>query len=179
MDRVHGFGSWVHGIVDHSWTLILWSAAQILLKQKGTGNLILTLHLQADGSHQTRPTRVVHRSGMVAPWGGSLELRSRALRAQRREVFGAKRCGVDGVLTQDETQRGTAPRWLTAAAPLLRVWTTVSGGSGTLSASRSSSTPSLWPPLASPDNGLARAATGQWHTAATRVWFLRIKIWGI
>jgi hypothetical protein len=34
--------------------------------------------------------------------------------------LGQNDAGVDEVLTQDETWRGTAPRWLTVAAPLLR-----------------------------------------------------------
>jgi hypothetical protein len=70
--------------------------------------------------------------------------------------LGQNDAGVNEVLTRDETQRGTAPWWLAAAAPLLRAWMTVSGGSDTLPASRSSSTPSSWPPLASPGDGLAR-----------------------
>jgi hypothetical protein len=40
MDRVHRLGSWVHDIVDHSQSLILWSVARILLKWKGIDNLI-------------------------------------------------------------------------------------------------------------------------------------------
>jgi hypothetical protein len=40
MDWVHGLGSWVHGIEDHSRQLILWSVASILLKRKGIGDLI-------------------------------------------------------------------------------------------------------------------------------------------
>jgi hypothetical protein len=77
--------------------------------------------------------------------------------------------GVDGVLTRDEMPRGTAPMWLAAAAPLLRARTTVSSGSDALLASRSSSTPSSWPPLVSPSDGLAQAVVGQWCTTATRV----------
>jgi hypothetical protein len=83
--------------------------------------------------------------------------------------LGQNDTGVDEVLTRDETWRGTAPRWLAVVAPLLRAWTMVSGGSGALPASRSNSTPSSWPPLASPDDGLARAAVGQWRTVAARV----------
>jgi hypothetical protein len=80
MDQVHGFGSWVHGIVDHSRPLILWSAAQILLKRKRIGNLILTLHLRVDESHYTRPMRAAHRTSAAAPWGGgSPKLHSQAL----------------------------------------------------------------------------------------------------
>jgi hypothetical protein len=106
----------------------------------------------------------------VAPLGG---LTGASLPSSPRHdnagFLGQNDTGVDEVLTQDETRRGTPPRWLTAVAPLLRARMTVSGGSGTLSASRSSSTRSSWPPLASPDDGLARAAMGQWRTAAARV----------
>jgi hypothetical protein len=77
--------------------------------------------------------------------------------------------GVNMALTHDEMRRGMAPWWLTVVAQLLRARMTVSGGSSALSASRSSSTPSSWPPLASPGDGLARPAVGQWHTAAARV----------
>jgi hypothetical protein len=90
MDRVHGFGSWVHGIVDHSQPLNLWSAAQILLKWKGIGNLILTLHLRADGSHRIWPTGLVYRSSTAAPWGGSPELHARALRGMTTRGFCGK-----------------------------------------------------------------------------------------
>jgi hypothetical protein len=90
MDRVHGFGSWVHGTVDNSRSLILWSIAQILLKWKDIGNLILALHLRADGSHQTRLTGAAHRSGAAAPRGGSLELHSRALRGTMTWGFWGK-----------------------------------------------------------------------------------------
>jgi hypothetical protein len=83
--------------------------------------------------------------------------------------LGQNDAGIDGVLTRDETRWGTAPRWLAAMAPLLREGTTVSGGSGTLPASRSSSMPSSWPPLASPSDGLARAEAGQWRTMVARV----------
>jgi hypothetical protein len=90
--------------------------------------------------------------------------------AQRDAGFlGQNDAGVDEVLTRDETWWGTAPRWLAVAAPLLRSWTTVSGGTSTLPASRSSLTPSSWPPLASPSDGLARAAVGQWRAMAARV----------
>jgi hypothetical protein len=78
--------------------------------------------------------------------------------------LGRNDAGVDVVLTRDETRWGTAPGWLTAAAPLLRARTTVSGGSGALPASRSISTRSSWPPLASPRDGWALAAVGQWRT---------------
>jgi hypothetical protein len=67
MDRVHGFGSWVYGIVDQSRPLILIRAARILLKQKGIGDLILALHLQVGGSQQTRLAGVVHRPDTAAP----------------------------------------------------------------------------------------------------------------
>jgi hypothetical protein len=91
--------------------------------------------------------------------GGSSELRSRALRGTAtRGFWGQNDAGLDRVLTQDETRRGTAPRWLTVATPLLRARTTVSGVSDTLLTSKNSSTPSSWPPLASADHGLARAA---------------------
>jgi hypothetical protein len=40
MDRVHGLGSWIHDIVNHSRSLILRSVARILLKWKGIGDLI-------------------------------------------------------------------------------------------------------------------------------------------
>jgi hypothetical protein len=63
--------------------------------------------------------------------------------------LGQNDAGVDGVLTQGETQQGTTLRWLVAVASLLRARAMVSGGSSALSASRSSSMPSLWPPLAS------------------------------
>jgi hypothetical protein len=63
--------------------------------------------------------------------------------------LGQNDAGVDGVLTRGETQRGMTPRWLAAAASLLRAWAMMSGGSGALPTSRSSSTPSSWPPLAS------------------------------
>jgi hypothetical protein len=69
--------------------------------------------------------------------------------------LGQNDVGVDGFLTWDETRRGMAPRWLAAADPLLRAQTMVSGESGALPASRSSSTPSSWPPLASPIDRLA------------------------
>jgi hypothetical protein len=85
------------------------------------------------------------------------------------EFLGQNDAGVDEVLTRDETRRGTAQRWLVTVAPLLRAWTMVSGGSGALLASRSSSTASSWPPLASPSDRLARAAMGQWRTAVARV----------
>jgi hypothetical protein len=45
----------------------------------------------------------------------------------------------------------------------------VSDGSGALPASRSSSMPSSWPPLASPSDRLARAVAGEWRTVAARV----------
>jgi hypothetical protein len=92
MDQVHGFGSWVHGIVDHSRPLILWSAAQILLKRKRIGNLILTLHLRVDESHYTRPMRAAHRTSAAAPWGGGAHrsFTPKLSEARRREVFGAK-----------------------------------------------------------------------------------------
>jgi hypothetical protein len=85
------------------------------------------------------------------------------------EFLGQNDAGVDEVLTRDETRRGTAQRWLVTVAPLLRAWTMVSGGSGALLASRSSSMASSWPPLASPGDRLARAAMGQWRTAVARV----------
>jgi hypothetical protein len=102
MDRVHGFGSWVHGIVDHSRPLILWSATRILLKRKGISNLILALHLRADASHQIRPMRVAQRSGTATPWRGSPELHSQALR-------GTATRGFWGKMTRGLT--GSLPRW--------------------------------------------------------------------
>jgi hypothetical protein len=48
MDRVHGLGSWVHNIVDHSRPLILRSVAQILLKRKGIDNLIYAVDQGVD-----------------------------------------------------------------------------------------------------------------------------------
>jgi hypothetical protein len=74
--------------------------------------------------------------------------------------LGQNDAGVDGVLTWDETRWGMAPMWLVAAAPLLRAWMTVSGGSDALPASRSSSMPFSWPALASLSDGLDRAAVG-------------------
>jgi hypothetical protein len=103
MDRVHGFSSWVHGILDHSRPLILWSAARTLLKRKGIDNLILAIHLRADGSHQTRPTGAAHRFDAAAPWGGggSPELRSRALRdTVRRGYWGKMMLGSTGSLPE-------------------------------------------------------------------------------
>jgi hypothetical protein len=49
MDRVRDLGSWVHDIVDHSQPLILWSAARILLKRKGIGDLIYVIDHGVDG----------------------------------------------------------------------------------------------------------------------------------
>jgi hypothetical protein len=89
MDRVHGFGSWVNGILVHSRSLILWSTARIFLKQKRIGNLILALHLRADDSH---------RSSAVAPWGGgSPKLRSWAL-------WGTSTRGFWGKMTRGSTE---------------------------------------------------------------------------
>jgi hypothetical protein len=157
MDRVHGFGSWVNGILVHSRSLILWSTARIFLKQKRIGNLILALHLRADDSH---------RSSAVAPWGGLTEASLLSSLGHVDAGFlGQNDAGLNGVLTQDETRRGTTTRWFAVAAPDLRAWTTVSGGSGALLASTSSSTPFSWPPLASPDDRLAWAAVGQWCMA--------------
>jgi hypothetical protein len=161
MDRVHGFGSWVHGIVDHSRSLILWSAAQILLKWKGFSNIILALHLWADNSPQTQPT-----GRCIGPaWRRHGALTGASLPSSWGHgdvgILGQNDTGVDGVLIWDKTWLGTAPRWLTTVAPLIQSQTTVSGGSGALLPSRSSSTPSTWPPLASPGDGLARAAAGQ------------------
>jgi hypothetical protein len=116
MDRVHGFGSWVHGIVDHSRSLILWSAAQILLKWKGFSNLILALHLWADSSHQTQPTgRCIgpawrrHRAltelhsqalGGTATWG----FRGKMTRGSTGSLSGTKRGW--------ERLQGGSRRWL-------------------------------------------------------------------
>jgi hypothetical protein len=49
MDRVHGLGSWVNDIVDHSRPLILRSVAHILLKWKGIGDLIYAIDQCMDG----------------------------------------------------------------------------------------------------------------------------------
>jgi hypothetical protein len=107
----------------------------------------------------------------VAPWGGGLAGASLSSSPGHGEtgLLGQNDARVDGVLTRDETRRGMTPRWLAAAAPLLRARMMVSGGSGALPGSRSSSMPSLWPPLASPCDGLARAVARQWHTVAARV----------
>jgi hypothetical protein len=96
--------------------------------------------------------------------GGGVGLARASLLSSPRHgdvgFLGQNDVGVDGVLTRDETRRGMNPRWLAAAAPLLRGQTMVSGGSSALPFSRSNSTPSSWPPLASPSDGLARAAAG-------------------
>jgi hypothetical protein len=102
MDRLHSFGSCVHDIVDHSRSLILWSAARILLKWKGIDNLILALHLRADDSHQTRSTGVAHRSGAAAPWGAHRSFAPEHSGARRHRVFGAKWRGG---------RRGAYPGW--------------------------------------------------------------------
>jgi hypothetical protein len=149
MDRVHGFGSWVHDIADQSRPLILIRAARILLKWKGIGDLILTLHLWADGSHHIRPTGAAHRPGAAGQWGAHRSFAPELSGAWWRRVFGAKWCGVDGVLTRGEMRWGTTPRRLAAVVSLLRARVTVSDDFDTLLAPRSSSTPSSWPPLAS------------------------------
>jgi hypothetical protein len=93
--------------------------------------------------------------------GGSPELRSPSSPGHDDVRFwGQNEAGIDGVLTRDETWWGTTPRWLVAVGPLLLARMMVSGGSGALLASRSSSTSSSWSLLASPGDGLARAAVG-------------------
>jgi hypothetical protein len=178
MDQIHRFSSWVHGIVDHS-PLILWSVARILLKWKCISNLILALHLRADGTHQTQ--LMGRRIGLGWHHLGGLTGASLLSSPRHDDVgfLGQNDTGVDGILTQDATRWGTVPRCLMVKSPLLQAWTTVSGGSGALPPSRSSSTPSSWPPLASPGDELARAAAEQWRTMAARVWFVWIKIRGI
>jgi hypothetical protein len=126
MDRVHGFGSWVHDIADQSRPLILIRAARILLKWKGIGDLILTLHLWADGSYHIRPTGAAHRPGVAGQWGAHRSFAPELSGAWWRRVFGAKWCGVDGVLTRGEMQWGTAPRRLATVVSLLRARVTVS-----------------------------------------------------
>jgi hypothetical protein len=144
MDRVHDFNSWVHGI-DQSRLLILIQAARILLKWKGIGDLIPTLHLWVDNSYHTRPTRVAHKPGATACQSSAPELSEHG----DAGFWGQNDAGVDGVLTRAKTRRGTAPWWLAAVASRLWARAMVSGGFGTLPASISSSTPSSWPPLAS------------------------------
>jgi hypothetical protein len=70
MDQVHGFGSWVHGIVDQSRPLILIWAARILLKWKGIDDLIPTLdHDPPDGGGaQARCGSTIGGSPKLCPW---------------------------------------------------------------------------------------------------------------
>jgi hypothetical protein len=170
MDRVHGFGSWVHGIVDHSRLLILWCATRILLKRKGIDNLILALHLRADGSHQTRwrgrhigPARQCHGGGLAE---------ASLLSSPGHDdvgVFGAKQHGGwwGPYLGRNVVGNGSK----------------VAHGGGS-------------PPLSTDDDErwfrrssgfkkqlnaflVASSCFSQWRTAVTRVWFLRIEIRGI
>jgi hypothetical protein len=146
--QVHGFGSWVHGIVDQSRSLILIRATMILLKWKDIDDLIPALHLRAT-THITPgwrgrcigPVRRCYRGLTEAPLQSSLGPGDAGF-------WGQNDARRDGVLTRGETRWGTAPRWLTAVASLLWAQATVSGGSGTLPTSISSSTPSSWPPRA-------------------------------
>jgi hypothetical protein len=77
--------------------------------------------------------------------------------------------GVDGVLTRGKMRQGTTPRWLAAVASLLRAWATLSDGSGTLVALRSSSTPSSWPHLASRPVQWLQSTTFSSNLVAARV----------
>jgi hypothetical protein len=63
--------------------------------------------------------------------------------------LGQNDAGVHEVLTRGKRRQGMALRWLAAVASLHQARATASGGSGALSASRSSPMSSSWPPLAS------------------------------
>jgi hypothetical protein len=84
--------------------------------------------------------------------------------------LGQNDTGVDGVLTRAKMWQGMAPRRLTEATSLLRALTMVNGRSGTLPASRSSSTPSSWPPLASRPIQWLQSMTFSSNLVAARVW---------
>jgi hypothetical protein len=72
--------------------LILIQVARILLKRKGIDNLILALHLRADGSHQTWQTGMAYRPGAMAPWRGARWSSALELSGARLHwVSGAKR----------------------------------------------------------------------------------------
>jgi hypothetical protein len=60
-----------------------------------------------------------------------------------------RRRGNNDSYPRQKTQRGTAPRWLAAAASLLQAQATASSGSSAPPTSRNSPTSSSWPPLAS------------------------------
>jgi hypothetical protein len=149
MDRVHGFSSWVYGIVDQSRPLILIQAARILLRKIGIGDAILALHLWAGGSRWTGrqgwctgPARWCHRGLAGAPLLSS---------PGHDDVgfSGPNDAGVDMVLTWGKTRHGTASRQLAATTLVLRISSVVHGHSKAAPTSRSSPTSSLWPPLAS------------------------------
>jgi hypothetical protein len=146
---VHGFGPCVHDIVDQSRSLILIRAARILLKRKGIGDRILALYLRADeSSNPADGCGAQARCGGAT--GGLRELRSRPPRGTVTRDFGGKTTrGSTGSLPGakrggERLQDGSRRR-----LSLLRAWAMASDDSDALPASRSSSTPSLWPPLAS------------------------------
>jgi hypothetical protein len=79
MDRVHGFGSWVHDIVDQSWPLMLIQVARILLKRRyrwsnpgppSTSEWVTSNLVDGGGAQAWRDSAI----------GGSQVFRSQALR---------------------------------------------------------------------------------------------------
>jgi hypothetical protein len=76
--------------------------------------------------------------------------------------------GVDGLLTWGKTWWGTASRWLVATALLLRSSGAVHGHSKVAPASRSSTTSSSWPTLASRPLQWLQSATNSLNLVAAR-----------
>jgi hypothetical protein len=149
--------------------LILIRATRILLKQKGIGDLILALHLRAGDSQQTD-----QRGQCTGPAWWCYRGLTRASHPSSpghddAGFSGQNNVGVNGVLTQGKTWRGTAPIWLMVAASLLQAWPTTSGGSSTLPASRSSPMSSSWPPLTSRLVQWLQSATNSSNLVAARV----------
>jgi hypothetical protein len=159
MDRVHGFSSWVHNIVDQSRPLILIRTGRILLKRKGwTAHIKLGRWRRCTGPEWWRQRGLARAPLLSSPRHGDAGF------------LGQNDVRVDMVLTWGETWWGTAPRWLVAAATLLWARATVSGGSGALPTSRSSSASSSWPPLASRLVQWLQSMMVSSNLVAARVW---------
>jgi hypothetical protein len=69
MDRVHGRGSWVHGMVDHSRPLIIRSVARILWNEELFSILIWAAELKIWGLNFMKSwSNPDHQSLLGQPW---------------------------------------------------------------------------------------------------------------